>query len=261
MIFARSLMEDRHVVLKSRQEIVEMKAANRIVAEILDAIKGIVRPGITTEELNGFAEEKLREKKAKPAFKGYRGYPKALCTSVNSQVVHGIPSRTPLKDGDLLSIDFGAYYKGFYGDAAITIPVGNVSDEALRLKNIAEEALYAGIKKAYPGNRLSDISFAIQSLVEKNGFSVVREFVGHGIGRSLHEEPQVPNFGCPGLGVRLKAGMVLAIEPMINAGGSEVKILQDGWTAVTKDGSLSAHFEHTVAITEDGPVILTRLDG
>lgn len=261
MIFASSLMEDRHVVLKSRQEIVEMRAANRIVAEILDAIKGIVRPGITTEELNGFAEEKLREKKAKPAFKGYRGYPKALCTSVNSQVVHGIPSRTPLKDGDLLSIDFGAYYKGFYGDAAITIPVGNVSDEALRLKKIAEEALYAGIEKAYAGNRLSDISFAIQSLVEKNGFSVVREFVGHGIGRSLHEEPQVPNFGSPGLGVRLKAGMVLAIEPMINAGGSEVKILQDGWTAVTKDGSLSAHFEHTVAITEDGPVILTRLDG
>jgi len=261
MIFARSLMEDRHVVLKSRQEIGEMRAANRIVAEILDAIKGLVRPGITTEELNGFAEEKLREKKAKPAFKGYRGYPKALCTSVNSQVVHGIPSRTPLKDGDLLSIDFGAYYKGFYGDAAITIPVGNVSDEALRLKNIAEEALYAGIEKAYPGNRLSDISFAIQSLVEKNGFSVVREFVGHGIGRSLHEEPQIPNFGSPGLGVRLKAGMVLAIEPMINAGGSEVKILQDGWTAVTKDGSLSAHFEHTVAITEDGPVILTRLDG
>src|SRR3972149_207117 len=261
MIYARSLMKSSGVVLKSPREIEEMRVANRIVAEILEAIKGIIRPGITTDELNVFAEERLRERKAKSAFKGYRGYPKALCTSVNSQVVHGIPSRTPLKDGDLLSIDFGAYCNGFYGDAAITVPVGNVSGDALRLKKIAEEALYAGIEKAYPGNRLSDISFAIQSLVERNGFSVVRDFVGHGIGRSLHEEPQVPNFGSPGLGVRLKAGMVLAIEPMINAGGSEVKILQDGWTAVTKDGSLSAHFEHTVAITEDGPVILTRLDG
>jgi len=261
MIYARSLMEDRHVHLKSAEEIEKMREANRIVAEILAGLKGKVRPGVTTEELDRYAEDELKEKKAKSAFKGYRGYPKALCTSVNSQVVHGIPSRTPLKDGDLLSIDFGAYCNGFYGDAAITVPVGNVSGDALRLKKIAEEALYAGIEKAYPGNRLSDISFAIQSLVERNGFSVVRDFVGHGIGRSLHEEPQVPNFGSPGLGVRLKAGMVLAIEPMINAGGSEVKILQDGWTAVTKDGSLSAHFEHTVAITEDGPVILTRLDG
>ncbi len=261
MIYARSSMEDRRVHLKSADEIEKMKEANRIVAEILEGLKKKVRPGVTTEDLDRYAEDGLKERKAKSAFKGYRGYPKALCTSVNSQVVHGIPSRTPLKDGDLLSIDFGAYYNGFYGDAAITIPVGNVSDEALRLKDIAEEALYAGIEKAYIGNRLSDISFAIQSLVERNGFSVVREFVGHGIGRSLHEEPQVPNFGSPGLGVRLKAGMVLAIEPMINAGGSEVKILQDGWTAVTKDGSLSAHFEHTVAITEDGPVILTRLDG
>lgn len=254
-------MEDRHVLLKTAKEIEEMKEANRIVAEILEGLKGMVKPGITTEELDGFAEDRLRERKAKSAFKGYRGYPKTLCTSVNSQVVHGIPSMNPLKDGDLLSIDFGAYYKGFYGDAAITVPVGNASEEAIRLKNIAEESLYAGIEKARPGNRLSDISHAIQSHVERNGFSVVREFVGHGIGRSLHEEPQVPNFGTPGLGVRLKAGMVLAIEPMINAGRSEVKILQDGWTAVTKDGSLSAHFEHTVAITESGPIILTRLDG
>lgn len=261
MIYARSLMEDRHVLLKTAKEIEEMKEANRIVAEILEGLKGMVKPGITTEELDGFAEDRLRERKAKSAFKGYRGYPKTLCTSVNSQVVHGIPSMNPLKDGDLLSIDFGAYYKGFYGDAAITVPVGNASEEAIRLKNIAEESLYAGIEKARPGNRLSDISHAIQSHVERNGFSVVREFVGHGIGRSLHEEPQVPNFGTPGLGVRLKAGMVLAIEPMINAGRSEVKVLQDGWTAVTKDGSLSAHFEHTVAITEAGPIILTRLDG
>lgn len=254
-------MEDRHVLLKTAKEIEEMKEANRIVAEILEGLKGMVKPGITTEELDGFAEDRLRERKAKSAFKGYRGYPKTLCTSVNSQVVHGIPSMNPLKDGDLLSIDFGAYYKGFYGDAAITVPVGNASEEAIRLKNIAEESLYVGIEKACPGNRLSDISHAIQSHVERNGFSVVREFVGHGIGRSLHEEPQVPNFGTPGLGVRLKAGMVLAIEPMINAGRSEVKVLQDGWTAVTKDGSLSAHFEHTVAITEAGPIILTRLDG
>lgn len=261
MIYARSLMEDRHVLLKTAKEIEEMKEANRIVAEILEGLKGMVKPGVTTEELDGFAEDKLRERKAKSAFKGYRGYPKTLCTSLNSQVVHGIPSMNPLKEGDLLSIDFGAYYKGFYGDAAITVPVGNASEEAVRLKNIAEESLYAGIEKARPGNRLSDISHAIQSHVERNGFSVVREFVGHGIGRSLHEEPQVPNFGTPGLGVRLKAGMVLAIEPMINAGRSEVKILQDGWTAVTKDGSLSAHFEHTVAITESGPIILTRLDG
>lgn len=261
MIFARSLMEDRHVVLKSPREIEEMRAANRIVAEILEAIKEIVRPGITTEELDRFAEEKLKEMKAKSAFKGYRGYPKALCTSVNSQVVHGVPSKTPLKEGDLLSMDLGVYYNGFYGDAAITVPVGRVSNEAAKLKEVAEEALYVGIEKASPGNRVSDISHAIQSFVEGNGFSVVREFVGHGIGRSLHEEPQVPNFGRPGVGVRLKAGMVLAIEPMINAGGSEVKILKDGWTAVTRDGSLSAHFEHTVAITETGPEILTRLDG
>lgn len=238
-----------------------MKEANRIVAEILEALRDKVRPGVTTEDLNVFAEEKVKEKKAKSAFKGYRGYPKALCTSINSQVVHGVPSKTPLKEGDLLSIDFGVYYKGFYGDAAITVPVGRISSEAMRLKEVAEASLYAGIEKAYPGNRLSDISYAIQSLVEGNGFSVVREFVGHGIGRSLHEEPQVPNFGRPGLGIRLKAGMVLAIEPMINAGGSEVTILRDGWTAVTKDGSLSAHFEHTVAITEKGPLILTRVDG
>jgi len=254
-------MRNSGVVLKSTREIEEMQVANRIVAEILEAIRGIVKPGITTEELNGFAELKLKEKKAKSAFKGYRGYPKALCTSVNSQVVHGVPNKIPLKEGDLLSIDFGAYFNGFYGDAAITIPVGRVSEEALRLKEVAETALYKGIEKAYEGNRLSDISHAIQSFVEGNGFSVVRDFVGHGIGRSLHEEPQVPNFGSPGVGVKLRAGMVLAIEPMINAGGREVKILEDGWTAVTRDGSLSAHFEHTVAVTEIGPLILTKLDG
>lgn len=254
-------MKASGVVLKTPQEINEMRTANRIVAEILEAIKKIVSPGVTTEELNEFAEERLKEKKAKSAFKGYRGYPKALCTSVNSQVVHGMPSKNPLKDGDVLSMDFGAYCGGFYGDAAITVPVGTVSDEALRLISVAERSLYKGIEQAHQGNRLSDISYAVQSYVEGNGFAVVRDFVGHGIGRALHEEPQVPNFGVPGVGIKLKAGMVLAIEPMINAGGSGVKILQDGWTAVTKDGSISAHFEHTVAITESGPVILTSLEG
>lgn len=254
-------MKARHVNLKTANEIEEMKAANRIVAEILRGLRSKVRPGITTDELDKYAEVWLIEKEAKPAFKGYRGYPKTLCTSINSQVVHGIPSRTALNEGDLLSIDFGAYCNGFYGDAAITVPVGNVSEEARRLVETAEKSLYAGIEKAYPGNRLSDISHAIQSTVEKNGFSVVREFVGHGIGRSLHEEPQVPNFGIPGLGMRLKAGMVLAIEPMINGGSSDIRILQDGWTAITKDGSLSAHFEHTVAITETGPIILTLMEG
>lgn len=261
MIYARSLMKSSGVVLKSPREIDEMRVANRIVAEILEAVREIVRPGITTDDLNVFAEERLRERKAKSAFKGYRGYPKALCTSVNSQVVHGVPTKTPLKEGDLLSLDFGAYCNGFYGDAAITVPVGLVSKEAMKLKEVAEKALYRGIEKAYEGNRLSDISYAVQSCVEEYGFSVVREFVGHGIGRSLHEEPQVPNYGSPGLGIKLKAGMVLAIEPMINAGGHEVRIMPDGWTAVTKDGSLSAHFEHTVAITAAGPVILTTMEG
>lgn len=261
MIYARSLMKNSGVILKSPREIEEMRIANRIVAEVLEAIREIVRPGITTDELNSFAEERLKERKAKSAFKGYRGYPKALCTSVNTQVVHGVPNKTPLKDGDLLSLDFGVYYSGFFGDAAITVPVGTVSKEAMKLKEVAEKALYKGIEKAFQGNRLSDISHAVQSFVEGNGFSVVKDFVGHGIGRSLHEEPQIPNYGPPGVGIKLKVGMVLAIEPMINAGGCEVKVLQDGWTAVTKDGSLSAHFEHTVAITESGPVILTSLEG
>lgn len=254
-------MKNREVILKSKQDIEKMRVANRIVAEILEELKNIVKPGITTDDLNCFAEEKLKVKKAKSAFKGYHGYPKALCTSVNSQVVHGVPSKYLLSEGDLLSMDFGVYYDGFYGDAAITVPVGTVSEQAMKLIDVAESALYRGIDKAVEGNRLSDISFAVQSCVEGHGFSVVREFVGHGIGRSLHEEPQVPNYGSPGLGMKLKSGMVLAIEPMINAGGYEVRVLQDGWTAVTKDGSLSAHFEHTVAITEKGPLILTSVEG
>lgn len=261
MIYARSLMKSREVILKTPNEIAKMRVSSRIVAEILMELKKIVKPGTSTDDLNSYAEEMLIDRKAKSAFKGYHGYPKALCTSVNSQVVHGVPSKTILKDGDLLSVDFGAYYDGFYGDAAITIPVGTVSASALQLKDVAERALYRGIEKAYEGNRLSDISYAVQSCVEEYGFSVVREFVGHGIGRSLHEEPQVPNYGSPGLGIKLKAGMVLAIEPMINAGGHEVRIMPDGWTAVTRDGSLSAHFEHTVAITAAGPVILTTMEG
>lgn len=235
-----------------------MRAGNLIVAEILSRIQEEAKPGVTTADLERLAEKLLAKKRAVSAFKNYQGYPSTLCTSVNEGVIHGIPSKRVLKEGDILSVDFGVFYRGYYGDAAISIPIGSVSDEAQRLLDTAEEALYQAIDKARVGNRLSDISAAIQSYVEQRGFSVVRDFVGHGIGRKLHEEPQIPNFGPPGMGVRLKAGMVLAIEPMINAGKSEVTILSDGWSAVTKDRSLSAHFEHSVAITENGPFILSK---
>ena len=205
------------------------------------------------------AEKLARSCKATPAFKGYSGYPFSLCCSVNNQVVHGMPSERVLLEGDIISLDFGVVHSGFYGDAAVTLPVGSVSDGARKLMEVTEDSLYRAIKEAVPGKRLSDISFAVQSYVEDCGFSVVRDFVGHGIGRSLHESPQVPNFGAPGRGILLKPGMVLAIEPMINQKGSDVKILEDGWTAVTRDGALSAHFEHTVAICENGPEILTKL--
>ena len=205
------------------------------------------------------AEKLARSCKATPAFKGYSGYPFSLCCSVNNQVVHGMPSERVLLEGDIISLDFGVVHSGFYGDAAVTLPVGSVSDDARKLMEVTEDSLYRAIKEAVPGKRLSDISFAVQSYVEDCGFSVVRDFVGHGIGRSLHESPQVPNFGAPGRGILLKPGMVLAIEPMINQKGSDVKILEDGWTAVTRDGALSAHFEHTVAICENGPEILTKL--
>ncbi len=205
------------------------------------------------------AEKLARSRKATPAFKGYSGYPFSLCCSVNNQVVHGMPSERVLLEGDIISLDFGVVHSGFYGDAAVTLPVGSVSDGARKLMEVTEDSLYRAIKEAVPGKRLSDISFAVQSYVEDCGFSVVRDFVGHGIGRSLHESPQVPNFGAPGRGILLKPGMVLAIEPMINQKGSDVKILEDGWTAVTRDGALSAHFEHTVAICENGPEILTKL--
>ncbi|MBW2173584.1 MAG: type I methionyl aminopeptidase, partial [Deltaproteobacteria bacterium] len=207
------------------------------------------------------SEELALDRDAKPAFKGYRGYPYSLCASVNQQVVHGFPSKRPLKEGDILSMDFGISYQGYYGDAAVTVPVGKVSPVAQQLMATTKEALFSGIEQAAPGKRLSDISHAIQSRAEAVGFSVVRQFVGHGIGKALHEDPQVPNYGKPGMGIRLKPGMVIAIEPMVNAGGYEVKTLDDGWTTVTKDGSLSAHFEHTVAITEEGPVILSATNG
>jgi methionyl aminopeptidase len=247
------------IILKSPQEIARMKVPCRIVAEVLEILKGTAKPGITTLALNQIAEKEAAKRSAKPAFKGYSGYPHALCCSLNEQVVHGMPSGRRLVEGDILSIDFGVIYDGFYGDAALTLPIGEISESAQRLLRVTEESLYAAIAATQPGNRLSDISFAVQSYVEQRGYSVVRDFVGHGIGKNLHESPQIPNFGRPGRGVRLKSGMVLAIEPMINEKGPEVSVLEDGWTAVTCDGGLSAHFEHTVAVTEEGPEILTRL--
>jgi len=235
-----------------------MRRANLTVAQVLSVLKANVAPGATTLDLERIAESEIEKAGVKPAFKGYRGYPWCLCTSVNNEVVHGMPSKRVLNEGDIVSIDFGVLVDGFYGDSAITVPVGAVSNDAARLVQVTEESLNRAIEAAVEGNRLTDISSAVQRYVESHGFSVVREFVGHGIGRSLHEAPQVPNFGIPGRGTRLKAGMVLAIEPMINMGAPEVKILDDGWTAVTADGSLSAHFEHTVAITEDGPYVLSR---
>jgi len=236
-----------------------MKVPCQIVAETLELLRQKIQPGITTLALDQFAEMHALKSHAVPAFKGYSGYPFSLCCSVNRQVVHGFPTSKVLQSGDIISIDFGVVFDGFYGDAAITVAVGPISGNASALIKITEEALYKGIEKATVNNNLSDISAAVQRHAEKNGFSVVREFVGHGIGRSLHESPQVPNFGKPGRGVKLKQGMVLAIEPMINENGPDVMVLSDGWTAVTVDGGLSAHFEHTVAITDNGPEILTKI--
>jgi methionyl aminopeptidase len=251
--------EYERIILKSPQEIEKMRRSNRIVAEILQEMKLAAKPGVTTGELDKLAQALLAKRKARSAFKGYNGYPAALCTSVNEEIIHGIPSERILREGDILSLDFGVIYDDYYGDAALTLPIGRISAEAERLLRVAEEALYLGIDRARPENRLLDISAAIQRHVESHGFSVVRDFVGHGIGKHLHEKPQVPNFGDAGLGVRLKPGMTLAIEPMINAGSYEVVILGDGWTAVTKDKSLSAHFEHSVAVTENGPSILSQI--
>ena len=247
------------IILKSRHEIEKMKISNRIVVEVLEEIKKKIRVGVTTIELDRLAESVILKKGGTPAFKGYRGYPNSLCISINEQVVHGIPSNRRLKDGDLVSIDLGVYHDGYYGDAAITVGAGEITSEAKRLLDATQKALYVGIEKARAGNHLSDISNAVQMYVEGEGFSVVRAFVGHGIGTSLHEEPQVPNFGEAGKGPLLKSGMVLAIEPMVNAGVSDVEVLEDDWTVVTADGSLSAHFEHTVAVTDNGVEILTKI--
>ena len=248
------------IILKTQDEIEVMARASKLVAETLQALKREVRPGIATEELDRLAEEFIRARGGVPAFKGYRNYPKTLCASVNDEVVHGIPSKRVLKDGDIVGLDLGAIVDGFYGDSAVTVPVGAIPPEAVELLRVTEEALYKGIEQAIVGNRLSDISHAIQRHAEAAGFSVVTDFVGHGIGQQLHEEPQIPNYGKPGQGPRLQVGMVLAIEPMINMGGSAVRVLEDQWTAVTRDGSLSAHFEHTIAIQASGPPrILTTL--
>ena len=248
------------IVCKSAAEIERMRIANALVAEVLADLAAMVAPGVTTADLDAAAEAKVRAAGAEPAFKGYRGYPATLCASVNEQVVHGIPSKRSLNEGDIVSLDMGVKLNGFFGDSAVTVGVGRVSDDVARLLRITQEALERGIAQVRVGGRISDIGHAIQQHVEAHGFSVVREFVGHGIGAALHEEPQIANYGEPGRGPRLAEGMVLAIEPMVNMGRAGVKVLSDGWTAVTRDGSLSAHFEHTVAVTKDGPLVLTRVD-
>jgi methionyl aminopeptidase len=248
------------IYLKSPAEIEKMKKAGRIVAIAHEEVRKAIKPGVTTKELDRICEEVILSFGATPAFKGYHGYPASICVAINDQVVHGIPDETQLRNGDIIGIDIGAEFEGYYGDSAKTWPVGEVSHNVRSLLRVTEEALYKGIHEARLGNRLSDISYAVQSHVEANGFSVVRDLVGHGIGRSMHEDPQVPNYGRPGWGPRLKEGMVLAIEPMVNIGAYDVLLLDDGWTIVTKDGSLSAHFEHTVAITPSGPLILTTLE-
>jgi len=246
------------IFLKSPEEIKKMARAGRIVGEILASLKDLVKVGISTKEIEQFADRRIRALGGRPAFKGYRGYPSSICTSVNEQVVHGIPSSRRLKEGDIISVDLGVFLDGFFGDGAVTLPVGTIDRDTGNLLKVTEEALYKGIEQAVEGNRLYDISSAIQRQVEDNGFSVVKLFVGHGIGRELHEEPQVPNYGIQGHGPRLRQGMTLAIEPMVNAGTHEVRILDDGWTAVTTDGKKSAHFEHTVLITSGEPEILTK---
>ena len=248
------------VQIKSKSEIEQMRRAGAIVAQVLYEIADLVKPGATTADLDLFAQMRTKELGAKPAFKGYHGFPATLCVSVNEEVVHGIPAqKRVLCNGDIVGIDFGVILDGWFGDSARTFPVGEISPDAMKLIEVTEKSLHLGIEQAKPGNNLFDIGHAIQKYVESFGYSVVREFVGHGIGRSLHEDPQVPNFGIRGKGMLLKPGMVLAIEPMINAGRPEVKVLADGWTAVTVDRKLSAHFEHTIALTESGCEILTKV--
>lgn len=248
------------IVLKSQLEIEYMREAGRIVAQVHAMLKSHIKPGITTAELDEMSEEYIRSEGATPAFKGYGGFPASICASVNHQVVHGIPGKYTLKDGDIISIDVGTLKNGFHGDAAKTHAVGDVAVEAKRLIQVTRQSFYEGLKFCKEGYRLSDISHAVQMHVESNGFSVVRDFVGHGIGSKMHEDPQIPNYGPPGKGPRLQKGMVLAIEPMVNVGGHHVRVLSDKWTVETVDGSLSAHYEHTIAITDNEPIILTCLD-
>jgi methionyl aminopeptidase len=248
------------IVCRSSAEIERLARVNELVARVLAELKATVEPGVTTAALDALAERRLAEAGAEPAFKGYHGYPATICASINEQVVHGIPSNRALVEGDIISIDMGAKLDGFYGDCAVTVPVGVIGPEATRLLSVTEAALYRALDTVRAGARVSDIGAAVQTHVEAQGFSVVREFVGHGIGTKLHEEPQIPNYGVAGRGPRLSEGMVLAIEPMVNFGKPAVKVLSDGWTAVTKDGSLSAHFEHTVVVTTSGCRILTRAD-
>jgi methionyl aminopeptidase len=246
------------IICRSAVELEKMRAAGRLVGQVLTELTSRVEPGVTTADLDAVAEGLILDAGAIPAFKGYHGYPATICASVNDEVIHGIPSgQRVLQQGDVISIDVGASLEGYFGDSAVTLPVGRVSEDAARLLRVTEESLYKAIEQARPGGRISDIGHAVQKHVEAHGFSVVREFVGHGIGQQMHEDPQIPNYGDPGRGPRLSEGMVLAIEPMVNAGKAAVKVLNDGWTAVTRDHSLSAHFEHTVAVTADGPWILT----
>jgi len=248
------------IICKSPPEIEKLRNSGRLVREILEEMRRRVQPGVTTLDLERFAEKRLRQLGVAPAFKGYRGYPCCLCASVNEEIVHGIPSgRRVLKAGDIVSLDLGIVLKGYYGDSALTVPVGEISEPLKKLLRVTEESLELAIQHVRAGNRLGDISAAVQQHAERNGFSVVREFVGHGIGREMHEEPQIPNFGKPGHGPLLKTGMVLAIEPMVTEGGNAVRVLDDHWTAVTADGGYSAHFEHMVAVTSNGPDVLTRL--
>ena len=248
------------IVCKSPEEVEKMRAANALVAGVLDELREVVKPGVTAQELDEVAEMRVREAGAIPAFKGYHGYPATLCVSINEAVVHGIPSPRELEEGDIVSLDMGVVLDGYFGDSALTVGVGAISDAAAELLDVTRDALHLAIDCARIGRRVSDLGYAVQTHVEARGYSVVREFVGHGIGTQLHEEPQIPNYGRPGHGPYLKEGMVLAIEPMVNAGRAAVRVLEDGWTAVTADGSLSAHFEHSVAVSKDGPVILSRID-
>ncbi len=249
------------MIIYCEDEVRAIKRSNQIVAKILSELEAMVKPGICTKELDQWAEKRTGEMGALPAFKGYRGFPASLCTSINEEIVHGIPSSRSLREGDILSLDFGVLYEGYYGDAAATFPVGEINPQAKKLIQTAKEAFYKGLEQIKIGKRISDISHAIQSYVESQGFSVIRSFVGHGIGLSLHEEPQIPNFGSPGRGPKIKPGMVFALEPMIAMGDWNVEILDDNWTAITRDRSLSAHYENTLAVTQKGAEILSLLDG